>query len=153
MNNKKQLNPFLMERTFVPCCQSQSFVFGKEIIHGHSPTVIVVILLYSIVRVQLTSNEFNLKAAEFTRWCTKKCEWRPDGGCLHVSGECAKQHIFVNTARFELSILDMTVSNTLHSNLRGFQAGFYVFVLFVGVSGFISRTTHSNWRFLCTLLN
>ena len=42
----------------------QSFVFGKEIIDGHSPAVIVVILLRSIVQEQLSSNDFNLKAVE-----------------------------------------------------------------------------------------
>ena len=44
----------------------QSFVFSKEIIHGHSPSVIVVIPLRSIVQEQLTSNEFNLKAVELS---------------------------------------------------------------------------------------
>ena len=44
----------------------QSFVFGKEIIDGHSPAVIVVIPLRSIVQEQLTSNEFNLKAVELS---------------------------------------------------------------------------------------
>ena len=43
----------------------QSFVFGKDIIDGHSPKVIV-IPLGSIVQEQLTSNEFNLKAVELT---------------------------------------------------------------------------------------
>ena len=44
----------------------QSFVFGKEIIDGHSPSIIFVIPLRSIVQEQLTSNEFNLKAVELT---------------------------------------------------------------------------------------
>ena len=44
----------------------QSFVFGKEIIDGHSPSVIVVIPLRSIVQEQLASNEFNLQAVELS---------------------------------------------------------------------------------------
>ena len=42
----------------------QSFVFAREILDGHSPSIIVVIPLRSIVQEQLTSNEFELKAVE-----------------------------------------------------------------------------------------
>ena len=44
----------------------QSFVFAREILDGHSPSIIVVIPLRSIVQEQLTSNEFELKAVELT---------------------------------------------------------------------------------------
>ena len=65
----------------------QSFVFDKEIIDGHSPTVIVIIPLSSFIHEQLTSDVFNLKAAELTLQddVLKKCERRQDGGCLDVS--------------------------------------------------------------------
>ena len=39
----------------------QSFVFGKEIIDGHSPAAIVVILLHSIVEEQLQAMSLTLK--------------------------------------------------------------------------------------------
>ena len=46
----------------------QSFVFAKEIMDlpGHSPTIIVIIPLRSIVQEQLKCNEFCLKALELT---------------------------------------------------------------------------------------
>ena len=44
----------------------QSFVFAREILtDGHSPSIIVVIPLRSIVQEQLTSNEFELKAVDW----------------------------------------------------------------------------------------
>ena len=48
------------------CLIYQSFVFGKEIIDGHLPTVIIVTLLCSIIQVHLKSNKDNLKAVELT---------------------------------------------------------------------------------------
>ena len=44
----------------------QSFVFAKEIMDGHSPTIIVIIPLRSIIQEQLKCNEFCLKALELT---------------------------------------------------------------------------------------
>ena len=61
----------------------QSFVSGKEIIHEHSPTVIVVIPLRSIVQASL------------------EAAWKR---LVNVSDERAKRQILVNTARFELSV-------------------------------------------------
>ena len=43
-----------------------SFVFAKKIINGHSPTIIVIIPLRSIIQEQLKCNEFCLKALELT---------------------------------------------------------------------------------------
>ena len=81
----------------------QSFVFGKEIIDGHSPAVIVVIPLRSIVQEQLSSNDFNLKAVELSLQADV-LKNVSEGGVENVSGECAERQIFVNSARLELPI-------------------------------------------------
>ena len=46
--------------------EASIWLVHKEIIDGHSPSVIVVIPLRSIVQEQLASNEFNLKAVELS---------------------------------------------------------------------------------------
>ena len=71
----------------------QSFVFVREILYGHAPTIILVIPLRSIVQGQLASNKFNIKAVELTLQedVLKKSQRRRCGGGLQVSKECPER--------------------------------------------------------------